>query len=68
MIVLVVIGLIGWCAYRFLKKKKPKGAEDKKGEERNQEQLDLQSIENNPKKELEVKKVSFGDKEEKKSQ
>ena len=33
MIVLVVIGLIGWCAYRFLKKKKPKGAEDKKGED-----------------------------------
>ena len=32
-IVLVVIGLIGWCAYRFLKKKKPKGAEDKKGED-----------------------------------
>ena len=33
MIVLVVIGLIGWCAYRFLKKKKPKGAESKKGED-----------------------------------
>merc|ERR1712113_1150332 len=32
-IVLVVIGVIGWCIYRFMKKKKPKGAEDKKGEE-----------------------------------
>ena len=29
MIVLVVIGLIGWCVYRFCKKKRPKGAEDK---------------------------------------
>ena len=33
MIVVVVIGLIGWCAWRFLKKKKPKGAEDKKAGE-----------------------------------
>merc|ERR1712018_75432 len=32
-IVLVVIGLIGWCVWRFMKKKKPKGAEDKKGQE-----------------------------------
>ena len=32
-IVLVVIGLIGWCVWRFMKKKKPKGAEDKKGGE-----------------------------------
>ena len=28
-IVLVIIGLIGWCIYRFFKKKRPKGAEDK---------------------------------------
>ena len=33
MIVLVVIGLIGWCVYRFCKKKRPKGAEDKKAAE-----------------------------------
>ena len=32
-IVLVVIGLIGWCVWRFMKKKKPKGAEDKKAGE-----------------------------------
>lgn len=28
-IVVVIIGLIGWCIYRFFKKKRPKGAEDK---------------------------------------
>ncbi len=28
-IVIVVLGLIGWCIYRFCKKKRPKGAEDK---------------------------------------
>ena len=33
MIVLVVIGLIGWCVYRFCKKKRPKGAEDKTAKE-----------------------------------
>jgi len=34
-IALVVMGLIGWCIWRFCKKKRPKGAEDKKaaGEE-----------------------------------
>jgi synaptotagmin-1 len=32
-IVLVVIGVIGWCVYRFCKKKRPKGAEDKKSKE-----------------------------------
>ena len=28
-IVVALIGLIGWCIYRFIKKKRPKGAEDK---------------------------------------
>ena len=28
-IVVVILGLIGWCIFRFFKKKKPKGAEDK---------------------------------------
>lgn len=28
-IVVVVLGLIGWCIWRFCKKKRPKGAEDK---------------------------------------
>ena len=58
MIVVVVIGLIGWCAWRFLKKKKPKGAEDKKAgeddenalvdnEEANIEDVSCLSIKNN---------------------
>lgn len=29
-IVVVVLGLIGWCIWRFCKKKRPKGAEDGK--------------------------------------
>jgi hypothetical protein len=29
-IVLVIIGLIGWCIYRFCKKKRPKGADEGK--------------------------------------
>ena len=28
-IVVVILGLIGWCIFRFFKKKKPKGAEEK---------------------------------------
>ena len=28
-IVVVILGLIGWCIWRFCKKKRPKGAEDK---------------------------------------
>merc|ERR1711963_465176 len=28
-IVVALIGLIGWCIYKFIKKKRPKGAEDK---------------------------------------
>lgn len=34
-IVVVIIGLIGWCIYRFFKKKRPKGAEgnDKQDDE-----------------------------------
>jgi len=32
-IVLVILGLIGWCIYRFFKKKRPKGAEKDKAED-----------------------------------
>lgn len=32
-IVVVILGLIGWCIFRFFKKKKPKGAEDKSKED-----------------------------------
>jgi len=32
-IVLVVLGLIGWCIWRFFKKKRPKGAEKDKAED-----------------------------------
>lgn len=32
-IVLVVLGLVGWCIWRFFKKKRPKGKEDGKGKE-----------------------------------
>ena len=28
-IIVVILGLIGWCIFRFFKKKKPKGAEEK---------------------------------------
>ena len=28
-IVVVILGLIGWCIFRFFKKKRPKGAEEK---------------------------------------
>ena len=28
-IIVVVLALIGWCIWRFFKKKRPKGAEDK---------------------------------------
>ena len=32
-IILVVLGLIGWCIWRFFKKKRPKGKEDGKTKE-----------------------------------
>ena len=35
-IVLVILGLIGWCIWRFFKKKRPKGAEkDKQDDDEN---------------------------------
>ena len=27
-VVVILLGVCGWCAFRFLKKKKPKGADD----------------------------------------
>ncbi|XP_040565792.1 synaptotagmin 1 [Lepeophtheirus salmonis] len=34
-IVLVILGICGWCIYRFCKKKRPKGASDKKDDDEN---------------------------------